>query len=391
MATRRSKYSGSEPVLKKGIYEARAQRGYKSNGKPNYIYAYGKTKKICSQNLRIKLSEYELGIKNETEFLDDSLSVQIRKYLEFHKKNSVVVSTYSRLLQTLNKDIDTTIGHMLPQDVNTDDIQKTLISLKENNRSYSTIKKCYLLLNAFYKQMLAEGKLKYNPVLAAHLPAKDILQNAKDKENDSYNEDVKYYTEEQVSKIVKEATSFFQNGKPKYRLGWAYVLIIFTGIRRGEALGLKWSKVDDEYIDIENTLVEVDGELISKGPKSKSSKRKIKLCKTAKEALKNLRVTSTCEYVISTSKGKNVRPSEFYRTFASICKGAGLPNYGIHSLRHTFASMLFNNGCELPLISRLLGHSDTKITEKIYVHISQKVKDKPIDSLDSIDLDKYSF
>lgn len=391
MATRRSKYSGSEPVLKKGVFEARAQRGYKSNGKPNYIYAYGKTKKLCSDNLRKKLAEYELGIKNETEYSDDSLYIQILKYLELYKKNSVEKSTYSRLLQTLNKDINITIGSICPQDVTTDDIQTALIELKDNKRSYSTIKKCYLLLNEFYEQKVASGKLKLNPAYAVRLPAKNLLHNYKSEENDSYDEEVKFYTEEQVRKIVEEATGFFKNGKPKYRLGWAYVLIMYTGMRRGEALGLRWTDVDEEYINIRNTLVEVDGKLINKCPKTRNSQRMIKLSNTAKDALKNLRHISNCEYVVCTSSGKNVRPSEFYRTFDSICKRAGVENYGIHSLRHTFASMLFNNGCELTIISRLLGHSDTKTTERVYVHILQTRKDKTIETLNNIDLDNYSF
>ena len=45
---------------------------------------------------------------------------------------------------------------------------------------------------------------------------------------------------------------------------------------------------------------------------------------------------------------------------------------GVHILRHTFASMLFENGCDVKVVSELLGHSDTKITENIYIHLLQK-------------------
>jgi site-specific recombinase XerD len=55
---------------------------------------------------------------------------------------------------------------------------------------------------------------------------------------------------------------------------------------------------------------------------------------------------------------------------------------GLHSLRHTFATMLFSNGCEVKVVSELLGHSNTKITENIYIHVIQQQKVKAIKSID---------
>ena len=57
---------------------------------------------------------------------------------------------------------------------------------------------------------------------------------------------------------------------------------------------------------------------------------------------------------------------------------------GMHTLRHTFATMLFENGCSIKIVSELLGHCDTRVTENTYIHIIQKQKIKAIE-----DLDKY--
>lgn len=389
---RRNNKSGSEPKEKNGVFESRVQCGHKTNGKPYYIYGYGKTKAQCTKNLREKLAKYELGIENDTVYENESLFVQIKTFLKLYKEPNLEKSSYSRLIQTLNKDIDSTIGYMKPQDIGTDDVQKALIKLKEEGRSYSTLKKFYLLLNEFYKHENIAGKLNFNPVMAARLPAKYILRDSHANEIENFDSEIKYYKQDEVEKIINEAKMLYKNGKPKHRLGWAYILVLQTGIRRGEALGLKWSSVSEDYIQIKQTLVEVDGKVIIKKPKTKNSERKIKLTSLAKEAIRNLtEISNKSEYVISTATGNYVRTGQFYRGFDSICKNAGVPNYGIHSLRHTFASMLFNKGCDLPLISQLLGHADTLITQKIYVHILQELKDKTIESLNDIDIDKYCF
>ncbi len=88
-----------------------------------------------------------------------------------------------------------------------------------------------------------------------------------------------------------------------------------------------------------------------------------------------------------------ILPSNINRMFHSVLIGAGIAKdkkdkehlCGVHVLRHTFASMLFENGCDVKVVSEILGHSDTKITENIYIHLLQKQKVKAIQ-----DIDKYS-
>lgn len=78
-------------------------------------------------------------------------------------------------------------------------------------------------------------------------------------------------------------------------------------------------------------------------------------------------------YVIVNNKGKPVLPSNFERSFHTILKKAGIDgDYGIHALRHTFASMLFAKGVDVKIVSKILGHSSVKITYDIYVHLFDK-------------------
>ena len=78
-------------------------------------------------------------------------------------------------------------------------------------------------------------------------------------------------------------------------------------------------------------------------------------------------------YVITNAKQKPVLPSNFERSFHAMCRNAGIDNdYGIHALRHTFASMLFAKGVDVKIVSKLLGHSSVQITYDIYIHLFEK-------------------
>ena len=93
---------------------------------------------------------------------------------------------------------------------------------------------------------------------------------------------------------------------------------------------------------------------------------------------------------MSTENGTLITPVNINRMFHGILKKSGALKEdddlcGVHTLRHTFASMLFQNGCDVKIVSELLGHSSTKITENIYIHVIQQQKIKAIQ-----DIDKYS-
>ena len=65
-----------------------------------------------------------------------------------------------------------------------------------------------------------------------------------------------------------------------------------------------------------------------------------------------------------------------------ICKRAGLEYYGLHSLRHTFASRCFQKGVPVEIVSKILGHSSPMITTKVYIHIMPHMKKDAVLVLD---------
>lgn len=125
--------------------------------------------------------------------------------------------------------------------------------------------------------------------------------------------------------------------------------------------------------------------------KTKSGNRIVPLSEIAMNSLREIqKINGDQKYVMSSSNGKQVTPRNINRMFHSILRETGIANSsenlcGVHALRHTFASMLFKNGCNVKVVSELLGHTDTKITENIYIHVIQQQKVQAIN-----DIDKYS-
>ena len=107
--------------------------------------------------------------------------------------------------------------------------------------------------------------------------------------------------------------------------------------------------------------------------KTMSGNRTIPMNNSAESALLELRKGNSTPYVIINSRGNQVLPSNFERSFHALLKRAEINgNYGVHALRHTFASMFFSKGVDVKIVSKLLGHSSVKITYDTYVHLFEK-------------------
>ena len=116
--------------------------------------------------------------------------------------------------------------------------------------------------------------------------------------------------------------------------------------------------------------------------KSATSMREIDMNDACFEALSRLKeITGEFDYVLSTKDGNPMLPRYLDRMLRKIAVAAGLPEekiYGLHSLRHTFASRLFAAGEDVKTVSELLGHSDITITYNTYIHLINEQKRKAV-------------
>lgn len=289
--------------------------------------------------------------------------------------------SYRRKISTLKNQVYPYIGGFEIRELTFSDIQRMVNCLNERGLSFSTIKKAYEAVSSCLRFFRMENGSAFNPCEGISLPdgkRKDIS-------------DICFFDKKQREQIVKEATRTYQSGKSVYRLGWAFVLLMYSGMRVGELCALEWSDIDfeEKTISVNKTAIEVNaaehgaGVITQNNTKTRNSVRVIPMTKMAFNSLMELKkINGSEKYVITSSNHKRIRPTRLDKTFYDILRAAALPKTGVHALRHTFASMLFNNGCEIKIVSDLLGHTSTKVTENIYIHLIQAQKIKAIQNID---------
>ena len=120
-------------------------------------------------------------------------------------------------------------------------------------------------------------------------------------------------------------------------------------------------------------------------PKTNKSRRTIPLNKAAIQALEDLKEQPGYNprgFIIHTAGGKAFSPRNYEQQLGNMCKAAGIRKIGVHALRHTYATRLFEKGVDVKIISELLGHSSTEITYRIYIHVIEKLKESAVQALD---------
>lgn len=145
---------------------------------------------------------------------------------------------------------------------------------------------------------------------------------------------------------------------------------IYTGMRKGEILNLKWSQ-----IDLKNGIILLD--------KTKNyERREIPISDSLKALFKQLHSQRrlNTEYVfVNPDTGK--RYTEIKKSFNTACKKAGIQDFHFHDLRHTFASHLVMSGADLKTVQELLGHKSLTMTLR-YSHLSQAHKREALKALE---------
>ena len=176
----------------------------------------------------------------------------------------------------------------------------------------------------------------------------------------------------------------------RYVNGGAIDLILNTGMRMGEALALRWNDVNWEKktISVSKNLITVRNRsakgpkfklILQDKPKTEKSRRIIPLNKAAMAALEDLKAAPGYKpngFIIHTKDGAAILPRTFEQMLELMCSAAGIRRIGVHSLRHTYATRLFEKGIDIKIISELLGHSSTEITYRIYVHVINEIPNR---------------
>lgn len=367
------------------------------NGVVWYLDEQGqrKRKSFCGsskQEVKEKITEYIAVFNKQLTASDESkakLEDSMNHWLQVFKFPSVERGTYDRLECTARHQIYPLIGNKVVGDVTSADIKAVLNHWMNEGYAYTTVKKVYNILTDYFRYLTQQELIPKNPMAAAPMIKKANFMATQGKENKPTFETVTTFSPEEIERFKAEAMRTWGNGERIYQQAAAYTLMLNTGLRTGEVLGLLNSDIDLEHrvIHLQRGVKEIsrrDGTEATSGReikvgklKTASSKRDIPLNQTAVDAILDLRrerYFGEDTPLITDEHGDFTRPVNFRKRYYRILEAAGIERKGLHSLRHSCASLLYANGVALKDIQEWLGHSDIGTTSNIYTHLDYSNK-----------------
>ena len=365
-----------------------------------YMDESGERKRKCfsgttKQEVNKKMTAYIENFNNEIETsieANKTLRDSMTNWLQIFKFPSVERTTYDRYECTVENQIYPLIGNKIVGNITAADIKKVLNHWMTKGYAYTTVKKVHNILNEYFRYLTQQELINKNPMNAAPMIKKSNFYAIQEKEDLPTSETVTIFTAEEIEKLKAEAKKSYKTGKKLYRQAGAYILMLNTGLRAGEMLGVLNGDIDLErrvlhvqrgvkVVNKRDGVELLDGSTEVKVGKLKSatSKRDIPLNDTALKMIQELRKEfyfGEDSPLICDENGNYTKPDVFRRRYHRLLESAGIKSKGLHSLRHTFATNLVN-GVKQPdgtvkaltvkQVADLLGHSTTQVTEMYYV------------------------
>ncbi|GAB3019586.1 tyrosine-type recombinase/integrase [Mycobacterium bourgelatii] len=239
--------------------------------------------------------------------------------------------------------------------------------------SDSTIRTTYTVLRSALDAAVRDGLLGRNPAAQVKRPA---VQRA----------EAKHLAPDDVAALLRAATDS--------RYHPALALIAATGLRRGEALALRWADIDLDagLLRVTQTLGRVGKRLVVSEPKTQRARRTVPLSPPVVAVLKKHRTAQIEEriraankweetgLVFTTALGTPVDPRNLTRVVEVAAQRAGLEGVGVHTLRHSAATAWLER-VHIKAVSDLLGHASVAITGDVYGHTSDDTARAAVEGL----------
>lgn len=295
----------------------------------------------------------------------ENLADCIRMWMVDYKKNSVKPATYDRL-QTSKKLLERySLAGKTVSEINVDDVQRFINALVQDGYSQTTIKKEYSLLTAFFKFAYSRGLISAPVYIGVELPGEMNVKKRK--------RSIDIFSHSEQQRLMRELQTM---RKPEYA---AAILMLEAGLRVGEVLALEWDDIlwDQRAVQISKTLVRLSerhGEtFVQHSPKSRSSLRTLPLSRIAMESLRRLLNFRELDspYLFCSEENRHLPISYCalkYRLKDAFRK-ANVKQKSFHIFRHTFASNCYERGCNVKVLSKMLGHRDASVTYNVYIHL----------------------
>lgn len=312
------------------------------------------------------LAKTKEDIRNN-ELPDDKITVAAYLTQWLEGKQALRPSTRVEYARHINNIFIPELGRLKLADLRPRHIEEVLTRLQKASEarrsplSAKTLRRILATLHSALSMAVTRGLLRRNPASTVELPKAERYRH-------------KVWTKDQADRFLKATEDD--------TLGVLFRLLLLTGVRRGEAIGLQWGDLDvtERLLRIQRALTLVQGELLVGPPKSEAGTRTVYLDTTTTDKLHRLQRRALLQhpwgcgvdledtFIFTTTRGP-LHPAYVSRRFTTLCKRAGVPVIRLHDLRGTSASLGLAAGEPLLQVSRRLGHSSIAITADVYSQV----------------------
>lgn len=340
-STRAKNGAGAYYKRKDGTVEYKVSLGIRGDGTANRKSFYGRTEKDCRKKYEAwKTAEFEVPIERV-----ETVAQWADKWLELYKKGKIGYGAYRNYEGYVNNHIKPKLGALKLSQVrqaHIEEFRKTISHLSDSAKN-----QIHLALSGIFKTAVANKFCVTNP-----MPEKEKKKNPQ--------EEIQVFAPKEIEIILNSAHEY------------AYLLkiMLYTGMRMGEVLALKWTDIDVEnrIIYLSSSLARKEGGgYAEKGPKSDKPRTVAVNDKTITffNALPKVGIF----VAMNIEKNRQLTPKAFEIRYNKFFESTGIPYLSSHKCRHTYATYLVKGGADLSAVQALLGHSSVTVTEK-YTHVS---------------------
>lgn len=313
--------------------------------------------------------------------------------LEKENKDGLKPKTLASYAYMLNRHVLPTLGARLLTEIDVKTIAELKKSISEKGSRKKalgprTVNQILAILSSLLSSAVKSRLIGDNPAFE-ELPKgpRDLQQALKEADEDSEHFD------ETLAWTREELARFLSATRDEW-YGPAFGLMALTGMRRGEACGLRWSRVSlgGKKLRIVETTVTIHGRPTQETPKNKSSIRTIFLVPEAVDLLREWQVRQTRKRTRCQRRGESWGDSNFVITrpdgappnpdsLRKLFHKAGVRTITIHGLRHTYVTMMANQGMSIDLMASMVGHANSEIMRDVYKHLFESDLERAVQAL----------
>ena len=306
-----------------------------------------------------------------------TVKAYLEDWLEVYAKPHCKASTYRGYKRSVEKRLVPSFGSRALDALRRDDVKRLIAQLTEKKKARGTIQNCLVPLKAAYNQAIEDGLVTLNP--AARLGR--LLRGRQDQRIH-----LQPLSREEVQVLLTTAKEHYKAIFP------VLLCAVRAGLRMGELIGLQWSDVDfrGRFIEVRRSVV------LGQETTTKSHKiRRVEMSQQLGDVLKRLTEIRQLEamareheglpWVFLSPDGRRLDERNLRRMWYHCLKKAEIRAVRFHDLRHTYVSLLIEQGAHPKYIQEQAGHSSIQVTMDTYGHLFPNREQGWADRLDDRD------